>query len=62
MVSDGIAPETDEGIWLAELLANEMCGNLHVMADRIVSRAKERNLRTDDMTAILIRVTAKDEA
>ena len=60
MVSDGIAPETDEGIWLAELLANEMCGNLRVMAERIVNRAKERNLRTDDMTAVLIRVTAKD--
>lgn len=57
MISDGVASGFEESGWLIDLLDENWTDDLDEMNRRILEGAKENNLRTDDMTVCLIRVT-----
>ncbi|MCI8387855.1 MAG: SpoIIE family protein phosphatase [Clostridiales bacterium] len=56
MLSDGIAQSLEDGVWLANLLTYEWEDNLQIMAEKIIDNAALNNKRSDDMTAVLVRV------
>lgn len=58
MFSDGIAPGMEESVWLLDLLCSSWEDDMQKMADRILSEARSRNARSDDMTVGLIRISA----
>lgn len=57
MASDGVAQSFEDGIWLVNMLSEEMDENLSNMADKILYAAKKHNRRADDMTVGLLRIT-----
>ncbi len=59
MISDGIAQDTEDGIWLVDMLSREWEGGLQTMATRILEEAQERNGRRDDATVALVKVVSK---
>ena len=61
MLSDGIAQSLEDGIWLANLITYEWEDNLEIMAEKIVDNAALNNKRSDDMTALLVRVENYEE-
>ena len=56
MLSDGVAQSLEDGIWLANLLTYEWEDHLGTMAEKILDNAAINNKRSDDMTAVLIRI------
>lgn len=56
LLSDGIAQNFEEGIWLLELLTNGWDDDLDAMASRIVEHARLNTPRSDDATVCLIRI------
>ncbi len=61
MLSDGVAQSLEDGIWLANLLTYEWEDHLGTMAEKILDNAAINNKRSDDMTAVLIRVCEASE-
>ena len=61
MLSDGVAQSLEDGVWLANLLTYEWEDNLQLMAEKIIDNAALNNKRSDDMTAVLMRVGAYEE-
>ncbi len=59
MISDGIAQDTEDGIWLVDILSCEWEGGIQTMATRILEEAQQRNGRRDDATVALVKVCSK---
>ncbi len=59
LMSDGVASSLEDGVWLADLLTSEWEDSLERMAEKIVDNAVLNNKRSDDMTAVLLRITAE---
>lgn len=57
MFSDGVASSLEDGAWITSLLCFEFEDDLEKMADKILEKALEYNLKSDDMTVGLIRIT-----
>ncbi len=57
MFSDGVASSLEDGVWLTSLLCFEFDDDLDKMANKILEKAVESNIRSDDMTVALIKVT-----
>ena len=58
MLSDGIAQNFEESIWLATMLSEEWNGeDMEAMAKQILKRAQQEHSKQDDMTVALIHVT-----
>ena len=62
MVSDGIAAEPSDGNIFTDILTAGAFSSIQELADRILSRAVERNGRTDDMTVMVIEINEADTA
>ncbi len=60
MLSDGITQSLEDGVWLANLITYEWEDDLTAMADKIIDNAAINNRRSDDMTVVLVRVTAAE--
>ncbi len=60
MLSDGITQSLEDGVWLANLITYEWEDNLEAMAEKIIDNAAINNSRSDDMTVVLVRVTAAE--
>ena len=56
MVSDGVVQGTDESPWLAELIRMDVTRDPSVLSRKILDKAREINVRTDDMTAAVIKI------
>ncbi len=56
MLSDGVAQSLEDGIWLANMLTYEWIDDLQLMAEKILDGAVLNNSRSDDMTAVLLRI------
>ncbi len=58
MVSDGVSQSFEDGAWLLSMLSEEISADdsLTSISRRILERAKKKNERSDDMTAVVIRV------
>ncbi len=63
MVSDGVAAEPSDGNIFTDILTAGAFSGIRELADRILTRAVERNGRTDDMTVMVIEIskTCKSE-
>lgn len=60
MISDGIAQSFEDGLWLTEMLSEEILPTspLPSIARAILERAKQKNERSDDMTVVVLRAEA----
>lgn len=56
MLSDGISVESEENIWLLNILADSWEDDLQVMADKIIREAILSGNRKDDMTVGIIKI------
>lgn len=57
MFSDGVASSLEDGAWITSLLCFEFEDDLDKMANKILEKAQEYNLKSDDMTVGLIKIT-----
>lgn len=60
MFSDGISQTPEDAPWLLELLSKEPKRNLKEYADHILAEAAQRNSRRDDMSVIVMKISAKE--
>ncbi len=56
MVSDGVAPDLEEAVWLPELLGECSALEISTIADCVARRAKAENGASDDITVTVLRV------
>ncbi len=61
MFSDGVASSLEDGAWLTELLAFDFDSDLDKMAQKILDSAGENNVKSDDMTVGIMRVSKRRE-
>lgn len=61
MVSDGVAAEPSDGNIFTDILTAGAFSDIKELADRILTRAVERNGRTDDMTVMVIEIDEAEE-
>ncbi|MBQ8719779.1 MAG: SpoIIE family protein phosphatase [Clostridia bacterium] len=59
MFSDGISQTPEDAPWLLELLAKEPKRNLAEYADYILAEAASRNSRRDDMSVMVMKISAR---
>ncbi len=57
-LSDGVAASLEDGIWLANLLVYDWVDDLELMSEKILDSAANSGARGDDMTVVLMRVSA----
>lgn len=62
MLSDGVAQSLEDGVWLANMLTYEWIDDLQLMAEKILDGAALNNPRSDDMTAVLLKVSEAPES
>ena len=60
MFSDGISQTPEDAPWLLELLSKEPKRNIKEYADYILSEAAGHNNRKDDMSVIVMKISAKE--
>ena len=58
MLSDGINPTSDDAPWLLELLAKPHGGGARALASLIIEEAKKHAPSRDDMTALVVKISA----
>ena len=61
MFSDGVASSLEDGAWLTELLALDFESDLEKMAQKVLEAAGVNNIKSDDMTVGIMKVSKRGE-
>ncbi len=56
MLSDGIAQDFDDGVWIVKMLSEQWAGDTSAFADMILRRAERERKRADDATVSVVKV------
>lgn len=60
MMSDGVVQNNDDSAWLAELIRVDPAKDPALLAKTILDKSKEINVRADDMSIVVIKVSDAD--
>ena len=59
MLSDGVLPDGDEGVWFLDLLAGGYDSNSEVMAEKIIAEARRRG-SDDDVSVVIVKIVENE--
>ncbi len=60
MMSDGVVQNNEDSAWLAELIRVDTAKDPALLAKTILDKSKEINVRADDMSVVVVKVSAAE--